>query len=144
MSLSNIAALTDALAGFRFMVTIGPVEMGFKNVSGVSRKIEVFTYQEGGLNDYVHTFAKPAASEGVLTLEKGVHAGYNPFYLVGEPLGYPLVLIVNNHFSVPEKTYTFMNCMVKSWSVSDLDALKNEVLIDKFEVVYSNFIIEAS
>jgi hypothetical protein len=141
MSLSNIAALTDALAGFRFSVMIGSIEMGFKNVSGISRKIETLAYQEGGVNDYVHTFAKPAASEGVLTLEKGVHVGYNPFYMVGEPLGLPLILMVNNHLGAPAKGYTFMDCMVKSWSVSDFDALKNEVLIDKFEVTYSSFIV---
>jgi phage tail-like protein len=140
MFLPNIEA--DALTGFRFVVTVGAVVMGFKSVSGITRKIEILTYQEGGVNDYVHTFAKPSASEGVLILEKGVHAGvYHPFYMVGEPLGLPLILIVNDHTGFPEKTYSFMHCMVKSWSVSDLDAQKNEVLIDKFEVAYSNFII---
>jgi hypothetical protein len=116
--------------------------MGFKSVSGISRKIDVHTYQEGGVNDYVHTFVKPASSEGALTLEKGASAGiYNPFYVVGEPLGLPLILFVNNHIGLPAKTYTFMDCMVKSWSVSDFDALRSETLIDKFEVTYSSFVV---
>jgi len=130
------------LVGFRFMVTVGGISMGFKSVSGIARKIEVLTYQEGGVNDYVHTFPKPAASEGVLTLEKGVYADiYNPFYIVGEPLGVPLILIVNDHLGLPAKTYSFMDCMVKSWSAAELDAQRNEVLIDKFEVTYSSFIL---
>lgn len=142
MNVPSTAMFTDAVAGFRFSVTVGAIIMGFKSVSGITRKIEAFTYQEGGVNDYVHAFAKPVSSEGVLTLEKGVYTGiYNPFYIVGEPLGLPLVLIVNSLTGIPAKTYTFENCMVKSWSVSEFDALRNEVLIDKFEVIYGSFIV---
>jgi phage tail-like protein len=138
MALSN----TDPLAGYRFTVTIKSVEMGFKSVSGIARKVDVFAYQEGGVNDYVHAFAKPSASEGVLTLEKGVYAGmYHPFYAVGESLKFPLILTVKDQAGNPAKTYTFMGCMVKSWSVSEIDALRNEALIDKFEVTYGNFLV---
>jgi len=134
----------DSVAGFKFSVTVGSVIMGFKSVSGIARKIDVFTYQEGGVNDYVHTFAKPVASEGTLTMEKGVYSGvYNPFYVVGEPLGkLPLILTVYDYAGGIAKKYTFMNSMVKSWSVSGFDALRNEMVIDKFEITYGSFIVE--
>ena len=134
--------MIDALVGFRFVLSIGSLEMGYKSISGISRKVETHTYQEGGVNDGVHIFAKPVASEGVLTLEKGAIKGVkHPFYMPGEPIEQPLVLIVKDHLGNPAKTYTFSGCMTKSWSVSDFDASRNEVLIDKFEITYSRFIV---
>lgn len=131
----------DIINGFNFCVNIAAVSMGFKSVSGISRKIEIYTYCEGGINDRVHIFPKPASSENVLTLEKGAAAGvYNPFYMVGEPLEVPVILTVLSGI-IPAKTYTFTDCIVKSWSVSGMDAMSSSLLIDRFEVVYGSFIV---
>ena len=130
------------LPGYRFNVTIGAFSIGFASVSGVERDTEVFTYQEGGLNDRVHVFSKPAAAPGNLVMEKGVcPLTANPFYMVGERIDVPLTLQIMNNTRTPAKTYVFTDCIVKKWSVSRLSATDSTLLIDTFEVAYGGFTV---
>lgn len=77
----------ELLHAYRFGVTIQNTMMGFQELSGIAREIEVETYQEGGRNDAVLLFPKRTAAQGTITLKKGVYSGQShPFYLVGEQL----------------------------------------------------------
>jgi phage tail-like protein len=130
------------LPGFRFNVTLGAFSIGFSSVSGVERDTEVYTYQEGGLNDRVHVFSKPAAAAGTLAMEKGVcPLSANPFYMVGERIDVPLTLQIMKKIKTPAKTYVFTDCVVKKWSVSRLSASESTLMIDTFEVAYGGFTV---
>lgn len=125
------------LSGCAFRVSVCGAELGFSKISGVQRETELLTYQEGGLNDRVHTFAAPCKAERVLRLEKGVYEGAgHPFYLVGERLSDALRLEVLDGAGAIQKTYTLCGVTVKKWEVGELDAAQSALLIDRFELSY--------
>jgi len=62
----------DPLLGFSFFIEIDDkVEAGFIACAGLSVRREVMTYQEGGINDYVHTLPG-RVSYGNITLKRGI------------------------------------------------------------------------
>ncbi|MDR1753576.1 MAG: phage tail protein [Eubacterium sp.] len=137
-----MALTLELLTGFRFIVSIGPLQMGFQQLSGISRQIELETYQEGGLNGFVHIFSKPISGAATLTMEKGVYpVAYNPFYMVGERLPYPLIVMLLTTDGIPGKTYTFNDCIIKKWQTGNFHATENKLIIDTFEVGYTDFFV---
>lgn len=66
---------TDPIPGYRFIVFLNSIIMGFQKVSGISREVETETYHEGGLNTSVHIFPKYCSGERILRMEKGVCRG---------------------------------------------------------------------
>lgn len=131
---------TEIIPGYRFVVSLGGLLLGFQKVSGVSREIETETYREGGLNTRVHVFPKSCGGERVLRMEKGVCGGMeHPFYMVGERLAGALSLIVMDGRGLPLKSYLFTGLLVKKWEVGELSAEQSSLLIDHFEVSYEDF-----
>lgn len=129
----------EPLSAYAFRVWLKDREFGFSKVSGLSREAEITTYQEGGLNDRVHILRGPVKNPGLLRLERGAYAGENfPLYLPGERLNHPLRIEVrlSGASSGAGKIYTLSGLIVKKWEAGDLDALRNTLLIDRFELHY--------
>jgi len=58
--------------GFRFIVEIhGIAVAGFSEVSGIQVETETETYEEGGVNDFVHQFPKRTKYQNI-TLKRGI------------------------------------------------------------------------
>lgn len=130
----------DPIPGYRFIVFLDGLIMGFQKVSGIVCEMETESYREGGLNTQVHIFPKACSTERVLCMEKGVYGGIlHPFYLVGERIPGILTLAVTGDSGFPVKCYTMYGLLVKKWEVGDLNAADNSLLIDRFEVCYENF-----
>ena len=130
----------EPIPGYRFIVFLNGLILGFQKVSGLNREVETEVYHEGGLNTKVHVFPKACGGEQVLRMEKGTYGGVeHPFSLVGERLDGALNLIVMDNFGVPLKSYLFMGLIVKKWEVGELSAEQNGLLIDRFEVSYEEF-----
>ena len=128
------------LPGYRFIVFLNELIMGFQKVSGMSREVETEVYREGGLNTSVHIFPKYSSGEHVLRLEKGTYEGVgHPFYMIGEKLTGVLNLIVTDNRGQPLKTYSFSGMIVKKWEIGELSAEQNGILIDRFEISYEDF-----
>lgn len=52
-----MTTIVDPFATFKFHVQVGDItEAAFTECSGLEMSTEVFEYQEGGLNEYVHKF----------------------------------------------------------------------------------------
>ena len=135
------------LAAYTFHVQIVKTEIGFSKISGLQRTRENFVYQEGGLNDRIHVLPGPVKSCGTLCLERGAYFGeYFPFYLTGERIGWPMRVELWSF--MPEyklgKVYTLTGLVVKRWEASELDALQNTLLIDRFELDYEYIEISQS
>jgi phage tail-like protein len=66
------SAREDPLIAFRFVVECNDIEVGFfTECSGLKAEVEVFEYQEGGLNDYVHKL--PGRRKWTnITLQRGI------------------------------------------------------------------------
>ncbi len=135
------------LPAFQFHVRLDDLEFGFSKVSGLSREIEPVLYQEGGLNDRVHVLPGPVKSCGTVRLERGVYQGERvPFYLVGVKLNVPMRIEVWKQDSPKNggKVFTLTGLVVKRWEVSDLDALQNSLLIDRFDLGFEHLRLSTS
>lgn len=131
----------DPLPAYNFHVRLGVLEFGFSQVSGLARVSEPFTYQEGGVNDRVHVLPGLTKNCGELSLERGAYFGeYFPFYIVGQKLSVPIRIEVW-HSDIPMlggKVFTLSGLVVTKWEVGGLNALQNELLIDKFALSYEH------
>ncbi len=137
--------------GFHFAVIFfsggtvpNTLDMRFKKVSGLSSEIETVTYKEGGENLFTHRLPN-RVSYNNLVLERGL--------VVGSPInlefnvamsslrltpGNTLVALLNDN-STPRAAWLFWKTYPVKWSVSDLDASANSVVIETMELAYSRF-----
>lgn len=122
------------------------LDIRFQRVSGLSAEIATETVEEGGQNLYTHRLPG-RISYGNLVLERGL--------AVGSPLAaefnlamsayqfFPsnvIVLLLNEDFPpVPLAGWLFLQAYPVRWSVSDLDANSNQVVVETLELAYTRF-----
>lgn len=134
--------------GFRFGVFFfaggvipNPIDILFQKVSGLGSTVETTTVEEGGQNLYTQSLPKKIKYEN-LVLNRGV--------VVGSPLviefnvamslfkfspSNVLVTLLDNT-RIPIAGWLFMKAFPVKWSVSDLDADSNAVVIETMELSY--------
>ncbi len=134
--------------GFRFgvlfmaMGTIqNPLDILFQKVSGLGTTVETYPVEEGGQNLYTQLLPKNILHDN-LVLERGM--------IVGSPLAIEfnlamslfkftpsnvLVTLLDNT-RIPIAGWLFMKAYPVKWSVSDLDATINAVVIEHMELTY--------
>ena len=134
--------------GFRFGVFFfaggtkpNPLDIRFKRVSGLGATVETTQVEEDGNNLSVHHLPKQVTYEN-LVLERGL--------VVGSPLTIEfnramsqfkfestnVLVTLFNDTGVPISAWLFMKAYPVKWSVSDLDADANEVVIERLELAY--------
>jgi len=135
--------------GFRFAVTffIGGVvpnliDLRFKRVSGLEAKVNTTTIREGGQNLYSHRLPD-RVDYGNLILERG--------YVIGSPLNIELNVVLSTAefptsnvmvmllgpTGAPLGAWLFIKTYPVRWSTSELDADKDEIVIDTIELAYA-------
>ena len=134
--------------GFRFSVLFfgagvipNPIDILFQKVSGLGSTVETSPVEEGGQNLFIQSVPQKVKYEN-LVLERGL--------FVGSPLGLEfnaamtqfkfsssnvLVTLLDNT-RIPIAGWLFMNAYPVKWSVSDLDAEANSVVIEHLELTY--------
>ncbi len=138
----------DPPLGFRFAVVFfagglvpNPLDIMFQKVSGLGSSIETTTVEEGGQNLYSQLLPTKVQHDN-LVLERGL--------VVGSPLVIEFnramssfkftpsnVLVTLLHeTSIPVSSWLFMKAYPLKWSVSDLDATANSVVIETMELTY--------
>lgn len=134
--------------GFRFGVFFfaggvipNPIDILFQKVSGIGSTVKTTPVEEGGQNLYTQSLPDKIQYDN-LVLERGV--------LVGSPLSIefnaamslfkfaPSNVLVNllDNTRIPVAAWLFMNAYPVKWSVSDLDATNNSVVIEHLELSY--------
>lgn len=131
---------------YNFVVYIQIVKMGFSRITNIENTIELESFTEGGLNDYVHSLRAPTTMEKIIVFERGIvyptislpfiDDTYFDIGKVGSKIGHDIIIMVLNANRQPEKTYCVSGGIIKSWKLSEFDANSNQVLIERFEVVY--------
>jgi phage tail-like protein len=138
------------LTGFHFLVTFMGVEgqtandISFQEVSGLTFELETEEVKEGGENRFSHKLPMPAKYSN-LVLKRGTmrHTGLLKWFKDAvqnfqfKPVTVNVALLNENHS--PVMNWNFVNAYPVKWSVSDLDAGKNEVMIDTLELSYQYF-----
>ena len=134
--------------GFRFGVLFfaggvipNPLDILFQKVSGLGSSVETSPLEEGGQNLYSQALPKKIKYEN-LVLQRGL--------VVGSPLvvefniamsqfkfspSNVLVTLLDNT-RIPIAGWLFMKAYPVKWSVSDLDADANAVVIEHMELTY--------
>ncbi len=137
--------------GFHFVVvfyfngfTVNPLDTHFQKVSGITSEVKTTTLDEGGENLYTHRFPDKV-SYGNLKLERGFVSG-SPLNLEFNAAmstlqikpGNVLVTLLDDGGS-PISAWLFWKTFPVKWSISDLDANSNTVVIESMELAYTRF-----
>jgi phage tail-like protein len=118
-----------------------PVDLAFQKVSGIGATVETDSVDEGGQNLYIQRLPRKIIYEN-LVLERGM--------LVGSPLRIevnaaltlfqfvPANVLVNllGTSELPLASWLFLQAFPVKWSLADLNATANEVVIEYLELAY--------
>jgi phage tail-like protein len=128
---------------FTFKGIPSPLDMSFQKISGLSRTLNTTPLSQGGENTRNYHFADKI-NHGSLVLERGVMA-VTPLtaqfdrVLRGDKVLYAdVVILLLNHREMPVSSWVISNALPVSWTVGDLDANTNSVLINSLELRYQN------
>ena len=120
------------------------LDIRFQRVSGMTSTIETTEIREGGENLFAYRLPNRATYDN-LVLERGMVIGSSlntEFNAAMSTLrfetGNVLVMLLNAQ-SIPISAWLFQSTYPIKWSVSDLDANQNAVVIDTMELAYTRF-----
>ncbi|MCA3422620.1 MAG: phage tail protein [Roseomonas sp.] len=131
-----------AVVFFALGVVPNPIDLRFQRVSGLSASISTVTVREGGQQLYTHRLPDMVSYEN-LVLERG--------FMVGSPLNIEfnvafslmkfapsnVMITLLNEDAVPIAGWMFVQAFPVRWATADLDASRDEVLIDTLELAYT-------
>lgn len=124
-------------------VTPSPLDTLFQKVSGISATVNTDTIDEGGQNLYTQQLPKKIQHDN-LVLERGMIVGSLMKIEVNAALSLfkfaPSNVLVNllDHAQTPIASWLFLKAFPVKWSVSDLNATSNEVVIEHLELAYQH------
>lgn len=130
-----------------FNLTKNKNDVRFQTVSGLSVEYDVEEYKEGGENRFVHKlpvrtkYADLVLKRGMLTdseVTKWLLAAFQDREF--KPADINVILM--NEKSEPLRTWKVTRAVPKKWSVSDLNANENSIVIETLEMNYRYFTIE--
>lgn len=139
--------------GFHFRVEFVGIgnanDVRFQSVGGLSVEYDVETFKEGGENRFEHKlpvrtkFPDLALKRGLL-LDSQVIAWVKDalFNRVFRTAQINVSLLNEQH--QPLRTWRVFNAWPKKWSVSDLNATENSVVVESLELSYDYFTVQDS
>ena len=131
----------DPYMAYNFAVEIGGVVVGgFSEVSGLSSEIELESYQEGGLNDFVHKFPKHTTYPN-LVLSRGL-VNIDLFYIWYKATSQGWIQQLNgtilllNDQQIPVMWWTFKKAYPVKWQGPTFNASSDAIAVEKIELVH--------
>lgn len=121
-----------------------PLDIRFQRVSGLSADISPETYEEGGQNLFSHRLPN-RISYGNLILERGLVVGsplaaeFNMAMTLFKFTPSNVLVMLLNEDNLPVTGWLFFKAYPVRWSISDLNATSNEVVIETMELAYTRF-----
>ncbi len=139
-STDSLVRLLDPLRGFRFLVQIdGIFSAGFTRVKGLSREVKYESYREGGVNDYEHKLVGQV-SFPPLVLERGLVFDdlwkWAQQTADGQIRRRTIRIQLNDEANDIGWAWQIQDALPVKWSVTDLDAQQNQVLMESVEFVH--------
>ena len=139
-SADALARLQDPLRGFRFLIQIdGIFSGGFTRVKGLSREVKYESYREGGVNEYEHKLIGQV-SFPPLVLERGLALDdlwkWAQDTADGQVRRKTIRIQLNDEAGDVGWAWQVQHALPVKWSVTDLDAQQNQVLMESVEFVH--------
>ena len=134
--------------GFRFGafffaggVLPNPLDIRFKRISGIGARVDLDPVEEGGQNLYTQQLPKKIQHDN-LVLERGMAIGSPVVAEFNTTLslfkfspGNALVSLLDEA-GIPISSWLFIKVYPVRWTLSDLDAETNQVVIETLELAY--------
>ena len=130
-----------------FSISTTKNDVRFQAVSGLSVEYDVEEYKEGGENRFTHKlpgrtkYADLVLKRGMLTdseVTKWCLAAFRDRDF--KPADISVILM--NEKGEPLRTWNVAHAIPKKWSVTDLNANDNAVVIETLELIYQYFTIK--
>ena len=125
----------------------GPNEARFQSVSGLSVEYDTEEYKEGGENRFTHKL--PVRTKySDLVLKRGCspapRSSPGSSTRSGERIFEPRTVnvILMNEKSEPLRTWNVAHAVPKKWTVSDLNANENSIVVETLELTYQYFTVQ--
>jgi phage tail-like protein len=122
-------------------------DVRFQTVSGLTVEYDMEEYKEGGENRFTHKlpvrtkYADMVLKRGMLTDSKVIEWFLDAFRnREFEPTNMNVILM--NEKSEPLRTWKVAHAIPKKWTVSDLNANENALVIETLELSYRDFTIQ--
>ena len=136
------------LPKFHFRVDWGGTRIGFQEVSGLSKELEVLEYREGSSPEYFKRKMPGMHKLGNITLKRGVFHNDNEFYEWYETVALNTVekrnitisLLNENH--EPTVVWQVRDCFIVSLKCTDMNSEENANAIDTVEIANHGFTFE--
>lgn len=127
------------MVGSFFQVDAGEAIGYFTEVSGLTMEYDVFEYQEGGVNDFVHklrgrmTFTNLVLTRGITHEESFV-----TWFLAcrEKTQRRDLSVTMLSHDLAPIRTWSFAGAFPVKWSGPGLKAASGEVAVEQIEIAH--------
>lgn len=137
-------------AAFYFTVSLGPLPLiadsSFREVGGIGPEMDTETVAEGGENRFVHVLPK-SVKHPRLVLKRGIATIVSPLVRwckgaleggLAQPIEPKLVhVFLLDESSLPLRAWSFENAYPVKWEVEGFQSMKNEVALEKIELVYA-------
>jgi phage tail-like protein len=136
--------------GFHFKVEFVGIgndnDVRFQSVSGLSIEFDTEAFKEGGENRFEHTlpvrtkYPDLSLKRGMLTDSKVIDWCLDAFQnRIFNPVHINISLLNEEH--QPLKTWSVYNAWPKKWSVSDLNAQDNSIVVETLDISYNYFTV---
>ena len=141
--------------GFAFLVSFDGIGASandtlFQSVSGMDVTMETENIKEGGLNDFEHvlpvraTYSDLVLKRGLLTNSEVIQWALRAFQMDITPATITVKLMNDDRdkdgsLKNSLMQWNFVHAWPKKWSVAELNAEQNSVLIETLEIHYNYF-----
>ena len=135
------------IAGTLITAALNFFVAGFSECSGIDATIEVMSFNEGGVNDYVHKFAT-RASYSNLTLKHGVIFLYDDLWtwhndwVQGNGKRKDGLIVLLDESRSPAKVWKFKRGIPSKWVGPALNASQSNVAIESLEIAHEGLVLE--
>lgn len=133
---------------YRFLVVFliagvapNPLDIFFQKVSGLSSSITTTNVEEGGQNLYSQKLPNKVQYDNLI-LERGLVVGsplvieFNLTMSTFKFLPSNVMVTLLDNTNIPIASWLFLKAYPVKWSVSDLDATANSVVVETMELTY--------
>ena len=136
------------LPKFHFSVEWGGTRIGFQEVSGLNKDLEILEYREGSSPEYFKRKQPGMHKLSNLTLKRGVFHTDNEFYEWYDTVALNTVrkrdvtISLLNEEHEPTLVWKVKECFIVSLKCTDMKAEENGLAIDTVELANHGFTLE--
>ena len=141
-----VAGRHDPYRGFNFVVEVeGIVVGGFSDASGLQVEIEVYSFREGGLNEYMHQLPGPAKYPTNIVLKRGLTKdaslyGWHREFVNGKVCRKNGSIILRDEKGKEVWRWNFLDAFPVKWSGPEMKAMSGEVAVESLELAHAGLV----